>query len=85
MANTNLQGFTAGTTGPSSGSLEGALLMRVRGEYREMPGLQLTIEQAMRLWALDRSTVTSLFEALVAGRFLEVDASGRYRMASGGY
>ena len=29
---------------------EDALLRRVRGEYREMPGMRLTIEQAMRLW-----------------------------------
>ena len=70
---------------PPSGGLEGALLMRVRGEYREMPGLRLTIEQAMRLWSLDRNTVTALFETLVADRFLEVDASGIYRMAHGGY
>jgi hypothetical protein len=33
-----------------------SLLDRVRGEYREMPGLQLTIAQACRLWQIDRST-----------------------------
>ena len=32
------------------------LLSRVRGEFREMPGLRLSLEQAMRLWALDRAT-----------------------------
>ena len=62
-----------------------ALLCRVRGEYREMPGMRLTVEQAMRLWGLDRSTVTGLFQTLVAGRFLETDGSGRYRMGHGGY
>lgn len=62
-----------------------ALLNRVRGEFREMPGMRLTIDQAMRLWGLDRVTVEGLFETLIAGRFLEVDGEGRYRMTHGGY
>lgn len=62
-----------------------ALLNRVRGEFREMPGMRLTIDQAMRLWGLDRVTVEGLFETLVAGRFLDADGEGRYRMTHGGY
>lgn len=61
------------------------LLRRVRGEYREMPGMRLTIDQAMRLWMLDRTTCTSIFDCLVAAHFLEVDGTGRYRKAHGGY
>ena len=32
------------------------LLLRIEGEYREMPGLSLTVSQAERLWGLDSST-----------------------------
>jgi hypothetical protein len=60
-------------------SKEDALLRRVRGEYREMPGMRLTIDQAMRLWDLDRQTCQSLLHSLVEAHFLEVDAHGRYR------
>jgi hypothetical protein len=55
------------------------LLRRARGEYREMPGMRLTIEQAMRLWELDRQTCSDVLNSLVAARFLEVDGTGRYR------
>ena len=66
-------------------SKEDDLLMRARGEYREMPGMRLTIEQAMRLWDLDRQTCQSLLSSLVEARFLEVDAHGRYHKAHCGY
>src|SRR5262245_7291557 len=33
-----------------------SLLRRIEGEYLEMPGLQLTREQAQRLWVLDCDT-----------------------------
>jgi hypothetical protein len=62
-----------------------ALLRRARGEYREMPALRLTIDQAMRLWYLDRQTCSDVLNSLVAAHFLEVDGSGRYRMAHSGY
>src|SRR5437867_4466585 len=32
------------------------LLIRIRAEYREMPGLKLTLPQARRLWQLDPAT-----------------------------
>ena len=66
-------------------SKEDDLLMRARGEYREMPGMRLTIEQAMRLWDLDRQTCSDLFASLVAAHFLEVGFDGRYRKAHAGY
>ena len=56
-----------------------AVIARVRGEYREMPGMRLTIEQAMRLWSLDRQVCSDTMDSLVASRYLEVDATGRYR------
>ncbi len=33
-----------------------ALELRIRGEYREMPGMRLKLEQAMRLWSLRAGT-----------------------------
>jgi hypothetical protein len=64
---------------------EDALLRRVRGEYREMPGMRLTFEQAMRLWNIDRQACATVLNSLVASRFLEIDGFGRYRKAHSGY
>jgi hypothetical protein len=66
-------------------SKEEALIRRVRGEYREMPGMRLTIEQAMRLWDLDRLACEKTLNSLVASHFLEVDEYGRYRKTHSGY
>jgi hypothetical protein len=66
-------------------SHEDALLRRVRGEFREMPGMRLTIDQAARLWTLDRQACSQLFASLVASHFLVVDEHGRYRMTHSGY
>jgi hypothetical protein len=66
-------------------SREDALLRRVRGEYREMPGMRLTIEQAMRLWNLDRRLCVDTLDSLVASHFLAVDDHGRYRKTHSGY
>jgi len=64
---------------------EDALVRRVRGEYREMPGMRLTVDQAMRLWMLDRPTCSDVLNSLVAAHFLECDRSGRYGKAHSGY
>jgi hypothetical protein len=64
---------------------EDALIRRVRGEYREMPGMRLTIDQAMRLWDLDRQACEGVLSSLVASHYLEKDAYGRYRKTHGGY
>lgn len=66
-------------------STEDALLRRARGEYREMPGMRLTIEQAMRLWDLDRQTCQWLLNSLVGAQFLAIDVNGRYRTAHSGH
>jgi hypothetical protein len=73
------------TISPFRTSEEDVLLRRARGEFREMPGMRLTIEQAMRLWGLDRQACLRLFDSLVAAHYLEVDGTGRYRKAHGGY
>jgi hypothetical protein len=46
------------------------MLNRVRGEFLEMPGLRLRVEQAQRLWGLDRSTCEELLSSLVDAKFL---------------
>jgi hypothetical protein len=43
---------------------------RARGEYREMPGLRLTVSQACRLWQVDRLTCETVLERLVRKGFL---------------
>jgi hypothetical protein len=54
------------------------LVIRVRGEYREMPGLSLTVPQAQRLWGLDGVTCQRLFERLVEAKFLRRSRHGRF-------
>lgn len=59
-------------------SAEDPLLLRIKGEYQEMPGLHLTLEQAQRLWHLDKSTCQHLLSQLVADAFLRKNARGSY-------
>lgn len=46
------------------------LLNRVRSEFIEMPGLRLRIDQAQRLWNLDREMCESVLRSLVDAKFL---------------
>ncbi len=55
-----------------------SLVARVRGEYREMPGLRLTVAQACRLWQVDASTCETLLEQLVREAFLYKTDNGAY-------
>jgi hypothetical protein len=54
------------------------MLKRICGEYREMPGLGLRLEQARRLWHLDDAVCGELLDSLVETRFLRRAADGRY-------
>jgi hypothetical protein len=54
------------------------LLRRVQGEYREMPGLSLTVSQAERLWRLDRSTCAFVLSTLSERRVLRRTMAGKY-------
>jgi hypothetical protein len=47
-----------------------ALVDRVRGEYTEMPGLELTVSQAARLWNLGPDDCHLVIDALVDAGFL---------------
>src|SRR5436190_20544458 len=55
---------------------------RVRGEFREMPGLTLTVAQAQRLWNVDQATCTSVLSQLVDAGFLCRKANGAYGRVS---
>lgn len=58
------------------------LLSRIRGEYREMPGLRLTFTQACRLWQLDGATCHQVLEKLLGERFLRRTPDGSYTVFS---
>ena len=83
MNNGRANGSSAVTVNRADGELN--LLSRVRGEFREMPGMRLSLDQAMRLWALDYDTCRSLLDTLMASKFLVLDGHGRYGLAHGGY
>jgi hypothetical protein len=53
-----------------------ALAERVRGEFNEMPGLQLTVPQAARLWGMDLKACRDVIDALVAAAFLRWTQAG---------
>jgi hypothetical protein len=52
------------------------LFERVRGEFNEMPGLQLTIAQASRLWGMDQTACRRIIDALVEAAFLRWTTAG---------
>ena len=55
---------------------------RVRGEFREMPGLSLTLAQAGRLWSLDNQTCSEVLTQLVESGFLYRRADGAFCRSS---
>lgn len=56
----------------------------VKSEYREIPGLTLTLSQARRLWQLDEPTSDAIFTTLVDSHFLRRTTSGCYIRADAG-
>src|SRR5215831_3765120 len=55
-----------------------AIVERIRGEYLEMPGLQLTVAQAHRLCGIEPSLCKTVLDALVDARFLSLKTNGAY-------
>jgi hypothetical protein len=53
------------------------LVERVRGEFIEMPGLQLTMAEAARLWGLDIPACRHVVDVLVDSAFLRWTAAGK--------
>ena len=56
-------------------------LSLIKGEYREMPGLQLTRAQVRRLWSLDSAVCDDLLETLEDSHFLRINPQGCYVLA----
>jgi hypothetical protein len=71
--------MTHGTSVPT----DDRLLRRVHGEYMEMPGLRLTLEQACRLWNVDTATSLMVLTHLVDEQFLRVNGAHYVRAAAG--
>jgi hypothetical protein len=53
-----------------------AVVSRVKSEFNEMPGLRLTISQAMRLWGMSRPQCEQVIDVLVREAFLKLTPSG---------
>ena len=54
-----------------------ALVLRVRAEFLEMPGLNVTFSQAMRLWGVSADVCQDIIDALVGSAFLRWTPTGR--------
>lgn len=50
----------------------------IRGEFLEIPGLRLTRTQIQQLWGLRPDICTTVLEALLDHRFLQLTADGHY-------
>ena len=59
-------------------TLTRGLLLRIRGEYLEMPGLRLTLAQATRLFSLDALTCDVALRTLVEDGFLWQSPQGAF-------
>ena len=61
-----------------------ALMRRVYGEFLEMPGLRLSIQQAARLFNLPPNVCARLLAELIEGGFLRVTVDGQYALLNRG-
>ena len=59
-------------------TIDDRLLLRVRGEFQEMPGLRLSLAQACRLWQMDGTTCLAILEQLIVERYLYRTGEGMY-------
>jgi hypothetical protein len=59
----------------------GLLTQRIRQEFDEVPGLQITLEEGVRFWALDAETCAKILGELHQLGFLVQTSGGRYRRA----
>jgi hypothetical protein len=75
---------TSPTIPASRPALTAQLLTRIRGEFREMPGLRLTLQQARRLLNLDLRTCSAALAVLEAAGFLATTRDGAFVRADAG-
>jgi len=62
----------------SSALEDSELLVRIRMEFLEMPGMRLTRSQAQRLWNLSQTASSRVLEALVEQGFLKEAGDGSF-------
>jgi hypothetical protein len=60
------------------------ILIRIRAEYLEMPGLHLTLDQMQRLCGVERNLCQQVIDALVATQFLRLKPNGAYARVTDG-
>jgi len=51
-------------------------IRRIRAEFLEMPGLRLTVAQAVKLWGLEEAVCRTVVDALVGASFLRWTSGG---------
>lgn len=57
---------------------DAALLRRIAIDYREMPGLRLSLTQAVRLWGVAPDRCAILLDTLVSRGVLRMTTRGHY-------
>lgn len=67
---------------PAAPDVPATLLMRVRSEFLEMPGLRLTTRQAARLWGIDGTMSERVLTRLEGAGFLLRTRDGAYMRRS---
>jgi hypothetical protein len=67
----------------SAAIVSDALLQRIRAEFLEMPGLQVTLRQAARLFHLDPVAADVALRILLEDGFLARSVRDGYRRAEG--
>jgi hypothetical protein len=60
------------------------LLLLIRAEYLEIPGLHLTQRQVEHLWGIDSTTADAVLRALVEARFLMKTGDAYVRAGASG-
>ena len=55
------------------------VVLMIRNEYGEQPGLRLDRRQAARFWSLPQPVCDRALQALTELHYLVLDATGRYR------
>ena len=73
-----LQSATSTTSNAAIRTGQSVMTERIRGEFREMPGLTLSLAQACRLWSLDEATCGEALLQLVQTGFLCRRADGGF-------
>jgi diguanylate cyclase (GGDEF)-like protein len=63
---------------PRVSPTDAPLVRRIQSEFREMPGLCLTVAQAQRLWGLTSTECEAVFDRLHRANFLTRNRNGAY-------